>query len=121
MEIKLKAAPSDADKGIIVDEYGALWRYSGPETAHGIFLATTKGLDGEAIQGFYQNRTLFIVNWSDAKKYFNSMNLMNYWDGLLNLLSNVGNRVIFQGGEGNSDTCETEDLGRLRMFCRRCK
>ena len=80
MEIKLKTAPSDVETGIIVDEYGALWKYSGPKPAHGIFRATTKGLDGEDIQGFYQNGTLFILNWSDAKNYFNSMNLMNYWD-----------------------------------------
>ncbi len=70
MEIKLKTAPSDADTGIIVDEYGALWKYSGPKSVHGIFLAITKGLDGEAIQGFYQNGTLFIVDLSNARKYF---------------------------------------------------
>ncbi|MGO9117826.1 MAG: hypothetical protein ACLQPD_09475 [Desulfomonilaceae bacterium] len=80
MEIKLKTASSDADKGIVVDEYGALWNYTGPKPAHGIFLATTKGLNGESIQGFYQNGTLFIVNLSDARKYFSSMNSENHGD-----------------------------------------
>ncbi len=80
MEIKLKTTLAD-DKGqSVLDEHGALWKYSGPKPAHGIFLATTKGLDGEDIQAFYQNGTLFIVNWSDAKNYFNSMNFMQYWD-----------------------------------------
>lgn len=78
MEIKLKTKPAHDIGQTILDEHGALWRYSGPKPAHGIFLATTKGLDGGDIQGFYQNGTLFIVNWSDAKNYFNSMNLMNY-------------------------------------------
>ena len=78
MEVKLKiASVDDINKRIIVDEYGALWSYSGPGGADGIFLATTNGLLGEAIQGFYQNGTLFIVNLSDARKYFSSMNPEN--------------------------------------------
>ena len=80
MEIKLKTASSDADTGIVVDEYGALWNLLGPKPAHGIFLATAKGLKGESIQGFYQNGTLFIVNLSDARKYFSSMNSENHGD-----------------------------------------
>jgi hypothetical protein len=80
MEIRLKVAPSDADTGIIVDEYGALWKYSGPKRGHAPFLATTKGLDGEAIQGFYQNGTLFIVDVSDARKYFRSVNSESWRD-----------------------------------------
>lgn len=73
MELKLKTTPTHADSGTIVDEYGALWNYSDLKAAHDIRLATTKGLDGEPIRGFYHNGTLFIVNLSDAKKYFDSM------------------------------------------------
>jgi hypothetical protein len=36
-------------------------------------MGTTR-LDGEAIQGFYQNGTLFIVDVSDARRYFSSVN-----------------------------------------------
>ncbi|MGO9569098.1 MAG: hypothetical protein ACLP5H_16300 [Desulfomonilaceae bacterium] len=77
MEIKLKTTPADDNGEAILDEHGALWKYSGLKAAHGIFMATTKGLDGEAIQGFYQSGTLFIVNLSDARKYFNSVNSEN--------------------------------------------
>jgi hypothetical protein len=80
MEIKLKTTPADDNGQTILDEHGALWKYSGPEPAHGIFLAITKGLDGEDIQGFYQNGTLFIVSLSDARKYFNSVNSENCRD-----------------------------------------
>lgn len=72
MEIKLKAAPSDLDTGVIVDEYGVLWNFSDPEAPHGIRMATTKGLDGEPIRGFHQNGKLFILDLSEAKKYFSS-------------------------------------------------
>jgi hypothetical protein len=90
MEIRLKASPSDTDTGIIVDEYGALWKfvdeygalwkYSGPKRVHSLFLATAKGLGCEAVQGFYQNGTLFIVDVSDARKYFSSVNSNNCCD-----------------------------------------
>lgn len=80
MEIKLKTTPSAADTGIIMDEHGVLWNYSGSKAAHGILPATAKGLDGAAIQGFYQNGTMFIVNLSDARKYFDSMISKNYDD-----------------------------------------
>lgn len=80
MEIKLKTTPADGNGENILDEYGTLWKYSGPQPSPEIFLATTKGLDGEDIHGFYRNGTLFIVNWSDAKNYFNSLNLMNFLD-----------------------------------------
>jgi hypothetical protein len=74
MEIKLKVAPSDTDADIMVDEYGALWKYSGPKRVHALLPATTKARDGEAIQGYYQNGALFIVDASEARKYFSSVN-----------------------------------------------
>ena len=70
MEIKLKTTRSDADSEAIVDEHGALWNFSGSIPAFGIFPATTKGPDGEIIRGFYQNGRVFIVNLSEARKYF---------------------------------------------------
>lgn len=78
MEIKLKTTPVDENGQTLVDEYGALWNYLGPRAVHGIFMATTKGSDGEDIHGFFQNGILFIVTCSDAKNYFNSMSLMNH-------------------------------------------
>lgn len=80
MEIKLKTTPSAADTGIIMDEHGVLWNYRGSKAAHGILSATAKGLDGQSIQGFYQNGTMFIVNLSDARKYFGATSLENYGD-----------------------------------------
>jgi hypothetical protein len=74
MEIKLKTTRADEREDIFLDEHGALWKYSGPKVVHGIFLATTKGSNGQSIHGYYQNGTLFIVNWTDARNYFNSMN-----------------------------------------------
>ncbi len=71
MEIKLKTTPADADSEAIVDENGALWNFSGSIPAFGIFSAVTEGPDGEIIRGFYQNGRVFIVNLSEAKKYFN--------------------------------------------------
>ncbi len=73
MEIKLKAAPPDAETAMIVDEFGASWDYLGTEVADGISLATTQAADGEVIRGFYRNGALFIVNIQDAKKYFCSI------------------------------------------------
>jgi hypothetical protein len=80
MEIKLKTSLSDVGTGIIVDEHGVLWNRVTPEAKHGIFLATTRGLNGVAIQGFYQNGTMFIVDLSEAKKYFSSMKSENCLD-----------------------------------------
>ncbi len=74
MEIKLKAARSNIETGLIVDEYGALWKYSGTRIGRDIFLATTNGLNGETIQGFYQNGIVFIVSLSDARRYFSGVN-----------------------------------------------
>lgn len=74
MEIKLKTTPADENERTIRDEHGALWKYSASESVYGIFPATTKGLDGKDIHAFYKNGALFIVNWSDARHYFNSMN-----------------------------------------------
>lgn len=72
MEIKLKTRPADENKRTIRDEHWALWQYSAFKSLHGIFPATTKGLDGEDIHAFYKNGVLFMVNWSDARNYFNS-------------------------------------------------
>jgi hypothetical protein len=73
MEIKLKTTRPDESGETILDEHGALWNYSGPKSANGIFPATTKGLSGEDIFGFYQNGALFIVNRTDARDHFNSI------------------------------------------------
>lgn len=70
MEIKLKTTPSDLDSEAIVDEHGALWNFSGAIAALGIMFATTKGPDGDTIKGYYQNGRVFILNLSDARKYF---------------------------------------------------
>lgn len=75
MELKLRTAHSNAGAGIIVDEYGTLWKYSGSRGVEGRFLATTKGLDGQAVRGFYQNGIVFIVTLSDAQRYFNAVSL----------------------------------------------
>jgi hypothetical protein len=80
MEIKLKTTQSAADTGIIMDEHGVLWNYLGSKAAHGILPATAKALDGRPIQGFYQNGTMFIVNLSDARRYFGSVISENYSD-----------------------------------------
>ena len=83
MEIKLKTILAGESGEAIVDEYGFLWNCLAAKAPHGILSATTKGLDGETIQGFYQNGTLFIVNLSDARKYFGSMNSENCrWQGM---------------------------------------
>jgi len=73
MEIKLKTAPGLGEMEIIVDEFGASWN-PGPKVAQGISLATTRGLDGEPISAYYRDGTLFIVNLSDAKRYFGKTN-----------------------------------------------
>jgi hypothetical protein len=80
MEIKLKTTPIDQDGETLLDEYGTVWKHSGHKPVHGIFTATTKGTAGEDIHGFYQNGAVFIVNRSDARNYFNSMNWMNCLD-----------------------------------------
>lgn len=77
MELKLRTAHSNAGAGIIVDEYGTLWKYSGSRGAEGRFLATTKGLNGKAIRGFYHNGNVFIVTLSDARMYFSVVSLEN--------------------------------------------
>ncbi len=74
VEIKLKTMLSGENREMVIDEHGVLWKYLGPGATHGILSATTNGIDGQAIQRFYQNGTLFIVNLSDARKYFRSMN-----------------------------------------------
>jgi hypothetical protein len=74
VEIRLNTAHSNADAGIVVDEYGALWKYSWLKGAHGTFMATTKGLEGETIRGVYENGTLVILTFSDARKYFSAVN-----------------------------------------------
>ncbi len=53
---------------------GLYGRYRTSKSVCGIFRATTKGLDGKDIHAFYKNGALFIVNWSDARDYFNSSN-----------------------------------------------
>lgn len=73
MEIKLKTILSAESREMIIDEYGVLWNYLAPKAAYGTLPATAKGLDGDTIQGFYRNGALFIVNLSDAKKYFGSL------------------------------------------------
>ncbi len=73
VEIKLTTMLAGENREMVIDEHGVLWKYSCPGAVHGILSATTKGIDGEAIQGFYQNGTLFIVNLSDARKYFRSI------------------------------------------------
>jgi hypothetical protein len=75
MEIKLKTTPPVSATGAIVDEYGVSWNLSGAKVARDIFLATAQGPDGASIGGFYKNGALFIVNLSDAKKYFSSGHL----------------------------------------------
>jgi hypothetical protein len=75
MEIKLKTTQSAEDTWTIVDEYGARWNLAKPKPVHGIFLASTKGRHGEAVNGYYQNGTLFIVNFNEAQKYFASTNV----------------------------------------------
>ncbi len=80
MEIKLKTTLADPDTGLIVDEHGVLWNQLSPKPKHGIFPATTEGMDGEAIRGFYRNGSLFILDLSEAKKYFSSMESENRRD-----------------------------------------
>jgi hypothetical protein len=83
MEIKLKTIVSAESKEMIIDEFGVSWNYLAPEAAYDILPATTKGLDGDTIQGFYQNGALFIVNLSDARKYFGSLYSENRdWKGV---------------------------------------
>jgi hypothetical protein len=77
MELKLKTAPPDEGRETIVDEHGALWRYSGQKLPHGIFPVTTKGSAGEEIHGYYKSGTLFMVNGTDIRNYFNSMSWRN--------------------------------------------
>lgn len=60
-----------------MDEYGTLWKYSGSRGAEGRLLATTKGLNGQAIRGFYLDGNVFIVTLSDARMYFTVVSLEN--------------------------------------------
>jgi hypothetical protein len=73
MEIKLKTTLADPDKGLVVDEHGVLWKHVTSKPVHGIFPATTEGVNGESIRGFYRDGSLFILDVSEARKYFSSI------------------------------------------------
>ncbi len=77
MEVKLETILAGGSRETIVDEHGVLGKCFNPNAAHCILPATTKGLRGQAIQGFHQNGTLFTANLSDARKYFGSMGAEN--------------------------------------------
>ncbi len=80
MEIKLKTTLADPGRGLVVDEHGVLWNHVTSKPVHGIFPATTESVNGESIRGFYRDGSLFILDLSEAKKYFNSMESENRRD-----------------------------------------